>query len=143
MQSTVKAIIFWFVIVLSAFLLWQTVRSGSSSTNAREISYSTFLSDVESGKVAAVTLSRNRVDGTYQDGSRFRATVPMSQEMMLQTLRQNKVEIFVRDEPSGDKATRLLNFAPLVLPAALWFYMIRQMKQQQVRTQAGNPIEPR
>jgi cell division protease FtsH len=93
--------------------------------------------------VAAITLSRNHVDGKYQDGGLFRAAVPASQEMMLQTLRQNKVEILVRDEPAGDKAASLLNFAPLVLLAALWFYMIRQMKQQQLRTQIAKPIEPR
>ncbi len=142
MQSSVKAIIFWLVIVLSAFLLWQTAKNGSS-TAAPEISYSTFLSNVESGKVAAITLSRNHVDGKYQDGGLFRAAVPASQEMMLQTLRQNKVEILVRDEPAVDKAGSLLNFAPLVLLAVLWFYMIRQMKQQQLGTQIAKPIEPR
>jgi cell division protease FtsH len=135
MNSTVKAVVFWFVIVMSAFLLWQVVRSGSSSPKIREIGYSYFLSDVESGKVAEITLSKNHVDGKYQDGTLFSVTVPTSQEGMLQTLRGNNVNIFVRDEPSENGAKYLLNLAPMILLAILWFFMIRQLRQRQAQPQ--------
>jgi cell division protease FtsH len=135
MNSTVKAVVFWFVIVMSAFLLWQVVRSGDYTIKIREIGYSYFLSDVESGKVAEITLSKNRVDGKYQDGTAFRVTVPTSQEGMLQTLRQHSVNILVRDVPNGDWATYLQNLAPLVLLAVLWFFMVRQIKQRQIHAQ--------
>jgi cell division protease FtsH len=120
MNSTVKLVVFWFVIVLSAVLMWQVVRSGgNSSQGVPEIYYSNFLSDVESGKVAQITLSKNHVDGRYQDGTLFRVNVPSSQEGMLQTLREHHVNILVRDESSGDGKTTLMNFAPLVLLAVL------------------------
>jgi cell division protease FtsH len=135
MNSTVKAVVFWFVIVMSAFLLWQVVRSGSSSPKIREIGYSYFLSDVESGKVAEITLSKNHVDGKYQDGTLFSVTVPASQEGMLQTLRENNVNIFVRDEPSENGPKYLLNLAPMILLVVLWFFMIRQLRQRQVQPQ--------
>jgi cell division protease FtsH len=134
MYSTVKTVVFWFVIVMAAFLLWQVVRS-SDTVKIREIGYSYFLSDVESGKVAETTLSKNRVDGKYQDGTAFRVTVPASQEGMLQTLRQHNVNILVKDAPNGDWATYLLNLAPLVLLAVLWLFMIRQIKQRQIHAQ--------
>jgi cell division protease FtsH len=120
---------------MSAFLLWQVVRSGSSSPKIREIGYSYFLSDVESGKVAEITLSKNHVDGKYQDGTLFSVTVPTSQEGMLQTLRGNNVNIFVRDEPSENGAKYLLNLAPMILLAILWFFMIRQLRQRQAQPQ--------
>jgi len=144
MNSTVKLVVFWFVIVVSALLLWQVVKSGgNSSREVPEVGYSNFLSDVESGKVAQITLSKNHVDGRYQDGTLFRVNVPSSQEGMLQSLRAHQVHIFVRDETSGDGKAALMNFAPLVLLAVLWFYMIRQMKQQQARTPMDRNFGPR
>ena len=140
MNSTIKTVVFWLVIRVSAFLLWQVVRSGSSSPKIREIGYSSFLSDVESGKVAEITLSKNHVDGKYQDGTLFSVTVPTSQEGMLQTLRENNVNIFVRDEPSENGAKYLLNLAPMILLVILWFFMIRQLRQRQVQPQIGKQL---
>jgi cell division protease FtsH len=142
MNSTARVIVFWFIIVLSAFLLWQVVRSGSYGVKGMVVGYSEFLSEVESGKVSEVTISRNQVQGRYQDGSRFEATVPSSQEGMLQTLRQNKVNIVVRDD-GENPATKFWNLAPILLLAVLWFYMIRQIKRGQVQAQNQmNRIEP-
>ncbi len=39
MNSTLKTMIFWAVIVVSAFLLWQTVKSGVPAQSVTEISY--------------------------------------------------------------------------------------------------------
>jgi cell division protease FtsH len=138
MNSTIKNVVFWLVIVTSAYLFWQVVKSGSSSPKVKEIGYSYFLSEVKSGKVAEITLSKNHVDGKYQDGNTlFRVTVPTSQEGMLQVLNANNVNIFVRDEPTEDGSKYLMNFAPLILLAVLWFWMIRQLKQQRMQAQIG------
>ena len=46
MNSTVKTVVFWLVIVLSGVLLWQVVKAGGSSSKDKDISFSTFLADV-------------------------------------------------------------------------------------------------
>jgi cell division protease FtsH len=82
--------------------------------------------------VTKVTISRNRVLGLYRDNNSFRVTVPYSQEAMLQVLQQKNVEIWFRTEAESTGLSWLawfLNIAPLVLLAALWFFMVRQMKQ--------------
>ena len=134
MDQTVKTVIFWLVIVLSAFLLWQGVKANPDQRKTPEISYSAFLSQVEAGNVAKVTISRNQILGWYRDNSPFSVTPPTSQEGMLQALRQKNVEIWFKDAAEGDRTTWLLNLAPLFLLAALWFFMIRQMKQRQSPT---------
>ena len=58
MHSTIKTVVFWGVIVFSAFLLWQTVAAKPSARSVPEISYSEFLTQVESGSVIKVTISR-------------------------------------------------------------------------------------
>jgi len=131
----VKAAVFWLVILFSAFLLWQVVRNSPNQQTTPEISYSEFLSQVEAGNVARVTIANSQVDGTYRDNRSFRVTAPTAQEGMLQTLRQKNVEVWFRDAARGDWPSWLLNLAPLVLLAALWFFMLRQMKSRQVQTQ--------
>jgi len=44
MNQTIKTVVFWCVIMLSAFLLWQVVKSGQNQQRTPEISYSEFLS---------------------------------------------------------------------------------------------------
>ena len=138
MNSTAKTVVFWIVIAFSAFLLWKTVSAKPNVRGAPEISYSEFLSQVESGSVLRVTISQTQVDGLYRDNSPFRVTAPASQEGMLQTLHQKNVEIWFRDTPSGGWPATLMNLMPLVLLAALWFFMIRQMKSKQAQIKTGN-----
>ena len=133
-SSTVKTVVFWLVITLSAFLLWQTVKSGPNQKTP-EISYSEFLSQVEAGNVTKVTISRNEVNGKYRDNSSFHVMAPSSQEGMLQTLHQKNVEVWFRDAAGGDWPTWLMNLAPLILLGALWFFMIRQIRSRQIQTQ--------
>ena len=129
MNPAIKTVVFWLVILISAFFLWKIVQAPGIQQQTREISYSEFLSQVDAGNVVKVTLSQNKVSGKYHDGSPFRVIVPTSQEGMLQSLRQKNVEILVRDASSDSVSFQLLGtWAPLVALAALWFFMIRQMQ---------------
>jgi len=128
-NSTVKTVVFWLVIVLSALLLWQVVRSGTSGQKDAEVNFSKFMSDVDQGDVKEVTILSQEVRGKYaKDGSSFHTTVPSNYPAIYDTLRAKGVNITVRDASSGSWPTWLLNLAPLILLAALWFFMIRQMQ---------------
>lgn len=135
MNVRIKAAVFWLVIMVSAFLLWQVVRGTPNHQMTPETSYSEFLSRVEAGHVTSVTISNNQVYGKSRDNSSFRVTAPTSQDGMLQTLRQNNVEVWFRASANEGWPSRLMNLAPLVLLAALWFFMIRQMKSRQGQSQ--------
>jgi cell division protease FtsH len=131
MGNTVKTLIFWIVISISALLLWQVVKNSNQSTQSvPEISYSQFLSQVDSGNVAKVRIAGSIGQGTYGDRSSFRVIVPAAQEQMLEALRQKQVEVWYADKPDQSLAGWLMNLAPLALLAALWFFMIRQMKSR-------------
>jgi cell division protease FtsH len=135
MHSTRKTVVFWGVIVFSAFLLWQVMAAKPNPRRVPQISYSEFLTQVESGNVIRVMISQNQVNGRYRDNGEFRVIAPTSQEGMLQTLHQKNVEIWFTDTPNGGWPATLANFGPLILLAALWFFMIRQMKSRQVQPQ--------
>jgi cell division protease FtsH len=133
MSRTLKTVVFWAVIVVAAFLLWQIIRAGPES-NLHEISYSEFLSRVESESVVKVRISPSEIIGDSRDGSHFRLVPPTSQDTMLRLLHDKNVEIWFRDAGSANWQLQLLGtWAPLILLAALWFFMIRQMQRSRSR----------
>ena len=129
MNSTVKTVVFWLVIVLSAFLLWQVVKQGGAGgQKEQEINFSKFMSDVDQGGVKEVTVIGMEVRGKQNDGTTFHTTVPANYPDMIKTLRDKGVNITIRDVSNGSWPSWLLNLAPLIVLALLWFFMIRQMQ---------------
>ena len=142
MDSSVKKVVFWLVIVISALLLWQVVKAGQNEQKIPEVSYSEFLSQVEAGDVVNVTISGNVVNGHYRNGNSFRVTTSTSQEVMIEKLREKNVEVWFRNGANTGWPGLLSNIAPLILLAALWFFMIRQMKQRTTQP-PSSPNYPR
>ncbi|HYE25317.1 MAG TPA: ATP-dependent zinc metalloprotease FtsH [Clostridia bacterium] len=129
MNSTVKQVVFWLVIVLSGVLLWQVVAKSNTGVKERAINFSQFMSDVNQGNVRDVTIIGQEVRGTYRDGkSGFNTTVPANYPDMIKQLSDKGVSITYKDVSGAGWPTWLLNLAPLILLAALWFIMIRQMQ---------------
>ena len=130
MNSTVKTVVFWLVIVLSAVLLYQVVMRSNSGPKEKEVNFSQFMTDVDQARVREVTIDGMQVKGKYaNDGSPFHTTAPANYPDMIKTLRDKGVNINIRDITSGSWPLQLLGtWAPLILLAALWFFMIRQMQ---------------
>ncbi|HTZ84989.1 MAG TPA: ATP-dependent metallopeptidase FtsH/Yme1/Tma family protein [Candidatus Acidoferrales bacterium] len=147
MNRTLKTVVFWAVISLSAMLMWETVRSKSGDQRQPEISYSQFMSEVDAGRVANVRIRGSEINGTYRDGkNQFHLIGPANPEVYTDTLRAKGVEVWFRDANSGSLPV-LGTWAPLLLLGALWFFMIRQMQRRNVpvppRHDPGAPIEPK
>ena len=132
MNSTVKTLMFWAAIVVSALLLWQVVRSNPAEQRIPEISYSQFMSQAEAGGIARVTITGSRVLGEYRDGKgMFRLVGPGNPGVYLDILRSKGTAIWFKDASSDSLPLQLLGtWAPLILLAALWFYMIQQMRRR-------------
>ncbi|HKD86552.1 MAG TPA: ATP-dependent zinc metalloprotease FtsH [Terriglobales bacterium] len=129
MNSTVKTVVFWLVIVLSGVLLWQVVKGANSGAKEHDFTFSEFLSNVDQGNVTEVTITGQEVHGKLKsDKAGFRTTVPASYPDMIKELRDKGVNINVKDAQGGGWPTWLLNLAPFILLGALWFIMIRQMQ---------------
>ena len=130
MNSFVKNVIFWLVVVVSAFLLVQTVRSRNSAPGVSAISYSDFLARIGSDQVSSVTIAGSVVRGLDAKGNSFRVIAPANQTAMLNALQQHAVNIWFKETTEQSQANWILNLAPLILLAILWFYMIRQMRRK-------------
>jgi len=129
-NSTVKTVLFWLLIIVCAVGLWQVVmRAGGSGQKVKEVNFSDFLADIDRGNVHEVTISGIEVQGKYTDNSAFHTTIIAGYPDMIKELRDKNVGITIRDASSGSWPLQLLGtWAPLILLGALWFFMIRQMQ---------------
>ena len=128
LNSTVKTVAFWLVILLSGVLLWQVVKAGGSGAKEATIPFSKFMQDVDRGDVSDVTVIGPEVHGKYKGNAGFQTTVPANYPDMFKDLRDKGVNITIKDSSGNGWPTYLLNLSPLILFAALWFVMIRQMQ---------------
>ena len=77
MNSTIKTVLFWAVIVVSAFLLWQVVKTGNNAQKEKEIGFSEFLSDVDQGNIHDVMFIGQEAKGKFKNpDAPFHTIVP-------------------------------------------------------------------
>ena len=131
MNSTVKTVLFWLLIGVSALLLWEVVKGARDGQKDAELNVTQFMSDVDQGNIRELMVNGMEVRGKHKDGSAFHTTAPSNYftPEMLKTLQSKGVNITFRDINSGSLPLQLLGtWAPLILLGALWFFMIRQMQ---------------
>ncbi len=129
MNSTVKTIIFWVFIFACLILLWQVFQKGTGSGHEQEVAWSQFLQDAEGGQVKEVVVSGNEVHGELKAGNAaFHVQVPPTYAHLYDVLDQNKVKVTVKNNDGNSWLPILLNFSPILIIGALWFFMLRQMQ---------------
>jgi len=128
-NSTVKTVLFWLLIGVSALLLWTVVKNSRDGNKDKDLTFSEFMGDVEAGRVHDIVVDGQQVKGKLTDNQAFHTTVPANYPDMIKTLRDKGVAITFRDVNSSSLPLTLLGtWAPLILLGALWFFMIRQMQ---------------
>jgi cell division protease FtsH len=128
-NSTVKTVLFWLLIVVSAALLWEVVKSARDNQKDKEINVTQFMTDVDAGHVRELTVNGMEVTGKYLDGSAFHTTAPVNYftPEMLKSLQTKGVNIKFHDINGGNWAW-LIQVIPIVLIGAVWIFMLRQMQ---------------
>ncbi|SPF35175.1 protease, ATP-dependent zinc-metallo [Candidatus Sulfotelmatobacter kueseliae] len=129
MNSTVKTVLFWVLIVVSGLLLYQLLKSARDGQKDVELNVTQFMSDIDQGKVHELTVNGMEVRGKHTDGSAFHTTAPANYftPEMLKTLQSKGVSITFRDINGGNWAW-LIQVIPFVLIGAVWLFMLRQMQ---------------
>ena len=129
MNSTVKTIIFWVFIFACLVLLWQVFQKSGGMGKDAEMSYSQFLQDAQSGTIKDITIVGSEVHGHLRnDNSQFHTNVPANDPDMYKALRDGKVGITVKDTSGNGWLNILIQFSPVIIIGALWFFMLRQMQ---------------
>ena len=132
MNSTIKTVTLWAVLLVVAFFLWRVIQSNSPAKEA-DISYSEFTAALSQANVKHVEIDGSVARGEYNspvDGkTNFRATVPTNNPELLKALDASKAAKVTFKDGSGSNWPMMLSYiAPLLLIGVLWFIMIRQMQ---------------
>jgi len=129
-NSTVKTVLFWLVIIASVVVLYQVIRTSSQGPKEVEISYSEFVQKVQQGDVESVTINGTIVQGRYRNekNQTFRTIILMQDQDMIKILREKNVVVNVKDSQGSLWLATLIQFSPVLLLAVLWFILIRQMQ---------------
>ena len=122
-----KNLILWVVIAL---VMMTVFKSFSNPAMSGEITYSQFISDVKTGRVASVDIEGSSIIGNRTDGSRFNTYSPeTNNDALIGTLLENNVEIKGM-EPNKNSfwAHALISWFPIILLLGIWIYFMRQMQ---------------
>jgi cell division protease FtsH len=131
LNSTLKSLLFWMVLVVVGVLIWNF--STTLQNRDDEISFSQFLADVREKKVASVLIEGNDISGvmngtTGTGQEKFRTYAPAQYEGLANELQANNVAIKARKEATSPWASLLYSWAPVLLMIGFWIFFMRQMQ---------------
>ena len=120
-----RNLIFWVVSLVLLILLWSFFPTGPK---AREFTFSEFMDQVEQKNVQEVTIQDNQAQGKLKDLTSFKTTLPPQYADLIKVLRENQVNIVVKDTSRSNWLAILLNWFPILLLIFFWFMFMRQMQ---------------
>ncbi len=132
MNSTLKSLLFWMVLVVVGVLIWNFSNGLQRPENT--IDFSVFLQSVKDGKVNAVEITGNEITGTIAGGTgtgadqKFRTYAPTQYDRLANLLDEKAVRIKAKAETTSPWATLLYSWAPILLMIGFWIFIMRQMQ---------------
>ena len=134
MNSTVRTILFWLLMILLAVVLWKMASTGGQSAHEAEPSYTDFLGKVQSGGVKDVTIylapNSAELQGEYRDATKFKGVTIANTAIpdVTKSLQDHNVLYNYKEVKTADWLSFLVNFAPLILLVLFWVFMMKQMQ---------------
>jgi cell division protease FtsH len=129
-NTTVKNILLWMVILVVILLLFRVVDVGRSTTST--VGFSEFLEMVKKGDLDRVTIRGQEIRG-YKKGSPegrepgVRTYAPAYNELTSDLMKAN-VKITAEEPGQGSFLVILLQWAPILFLIGLWIFIMRQMQ---------------
>ena len=134
MNSTVRTILFWLLMIVLAVFLWKMASTGSSTAKDDEPQYTQFLQKVQNGSVKDVTIilaqNSSELQGEYREGGRFRNVTVANTAIpdITKQMQDHNVIYNYKEAKNPDWLSWLGTMAPLILLVLFWVFMMRQMQ---------------
>jgi cell division protease FtsH len=125
-----KNLAMWGIIVLLSVGLFNMFQNPAKmGMSNSKVSFSTFMSEVDSGRVVEVEIQGNNITGSLSDGSKFTTYSP-NYPSLVEKLNEKGVSIIA--SPVEDKMPSLLgillSWFPMLLLIGVWVFFMRQMQ---------------
>jgi cell division protease FtsH len=128
-NASVKNIMFWVIMVVTALVLWAVVRQ-STSEKVAEYTFSQFTNEVNKGDVNDVTIAGTDVSGTLKkDSAKFKTMVPANYPDLYKALLDKGVTVTMKSDQASPWLTWVGNgLLPIIVLVAFWVFFFRQMQ---------------
>jgi cell division protease FtsH len=126
LNSTLKSLAFWIVLVLVGILVWNISTRFQPSQKAEK--FSEFMSKVDSGQISSVTIVGNEITYISKTGDSFRTYAPAQYEGLANKLIDRNVVVSAREATASPWAALLYSWAPILLMIGFWIFFMRQMQ---------------
>ena len=127
MNSTLKSLVFWMVLVVVAVAVWNF--STRFQTPSKPVPFSDFMMDVETGKVEKVAITGQEISGSYRaDKETFHTYAPAQYEGLANKLIEKGVLVTAKEPTQSPWAQLLYSWAPILLLIGFWIFFMRQMQ---------------
>jgi cell division protease FtsH len=124
-----KNLMMWGVIVILVVGLFQLFQNPKQNVVSDQMPFSTFVKNVEDGRVIQVEIKGNNIEGLLSDGSKFNTYAPNDPNLVE---RLTSKGVSINASPLDDKMPSvlgiLLSWFPMLLLIGVWIFFMRQMQ---------------
>ena len=125
-----RNVLMWGLIILLSVGLFNLFQNPErANQNSNQIAFSTFLEEVDNGRVVEVEIQGNNINGTLSDGSKFKTYSPNYPDLVNKLSDKN---VSINAAPVEDKMPSLLgvllSWFPMLLLIGVWIFFMRQMQ---------------
>jgi len=126
MNTFLRNIGIWLVIGLVMLMLFNLV--GPRESNEREISFSEFISQIESGSVLEVIIRGSQIHGVSDTNGSFQTQVP-NYPALFKILDSHQVRVKVEPTDQNNLFMAILSsWLPMILIIGIWLFFMRQVQ---------------
>ncbi|MTI44957.1 membrane protease FtsH catalytic subunit [Roseibium hamelinense] len=118
----------WVIIALLLIALFQLFQNPAQRNAANEVPFSQFLSQVERGEVADVTIQEQKISGHYNSGGPFQTYAPDNAQYIEQLQAQG---VLINARPPAESSPllgALFSWLPMLIILGIWIFVMRQMQ---------------
>ena len=126
MNNFMRNLGIWLVIGMVMLLLFNVL--GNRQSEERQLSFSDFITQVESGSVLEVALRERQVIGVSDTNGHFQTQVP-NYPALFELLERHQVRVRVEPPDQGNLFFAILNsWLPMLLIIGIWLFFMRQVQ---------------
>ncbi|HWF86524.1 MAG TPA: ATP-dependent zinc metalloprotease FtsH [Vicinamibacterales bacterium] len=127
MNSTLKSLLFWIVLVVVGVLIWNF--STKLQQHERTATFSEFMSAADAGTVESVTITGQEIVGVSKGTHEtFHTYAPAQYDGLANKLIDKGVIVKAKEPTASPWASLLYSWAPVLLMIGFWIFFMRQMQ---------------
>ena len=118
---------FWIVLFLLMIMLFNMFSTGQSTSSARSVTYSEFISRVDNNQVSRVTIDGERIVFVGSDGQQY-STIRPDDTGLTERLLAAEVPVEARPQQQSGFLSTLMLWLPFLLLIGVWIYFMNRMQ---------------